>query len=42
MRSISATWEFILAMASILAWILIVAKLLLWRIGKLEDIEEEE
>ena len=38
----SLGWQFILAMASILVWILIVTRLLLWRVEKLEDIEDEE
>ena len=35
-------WQFILAMASILVWILVVAKLLLWKVEKFEDDEEDD
>lgn len=35
-------WQFILAMASILVWILVVTRLLLWKVGKLEDMDEED
>ena len=37
----SLGWQFILSMASILVWILVVTRLLLWRIEKLDDEEDE-
>lgn len=35
-------WQFILAMASILVWILVVAKLLLWKVEKFDDEEDDQ
>ena len=38
----SATWEFALCMMAIIAWVLIATRLLLWRIEKFDDEEDED
>jgi hypothetical protein len=37
----SATWEFALCMISIIAWVSVATRLLLWRIEKFDDEEDE-
>ena len=37
----SVTLEFALCMMSIIAWVLVATRLLLWRIEKLDDEEDE-
>lgn len=38
----SVTWEFALCMMSIIAWVSVATRLLLWRIEKFDDFDDEE